>query len=130
MIGEELTAYIVANSYGTVANTFIGILPDTPDAAIAVLEYPGMTADYVQSIGGPAVEKPRAQVLVRGAKYDYLTPRTLAKNLAILLDFANATLSGTRYLRCKPLQPPYELRRDDQSRVYFAFNLEVEKLPS
>lgn len=134
MLLDELKQYLITTVPLTSGEVFTGILPDTPDACVAVLEYGGVAPEYIHDSASPAIEFPRVQVLTRGAQYDYETARTKAEAVyGALSRVSNQTLSGTFYLSIRPLQTPFVLDasmqggggRDENGRVTVAFNVEV-----
>jgi hypothetical protein len=109
-------------------NLFLGTLPATPDACLAIKEYPGVPADFVFSEAGIAIDHPRLQVLARGAQDDYATARALLETAYQALGATAAqSISGTRYLAFRPLTGPFDLGRDGNNRPILAFNLQIDK---
>jgi hypothetical protein len=132
MLLDEIGAYLQAQSIGTLGtDLFRGELPDHVDSAVGVFETPGASPTYVQDDAGVKLESPHFMVLARGAREDYEAPRQKAEDaLTALAAVRNQSLSGTRYLRVKPLQTPFPLERDDNDRVVIAVNFEALKEPS
>jgi hypothetical protein len=107
---------------------FLGTLPATPDACMAIKEYPGSPPDFVFGDNNISVEYPRVQVLARGAQDDYATARSQAELAYKALGAAVAqSISGTRYLAFRPLTAPFDLGRDANNRPIIGFNLLIEK---
>ncbi len=126
MLLDELKAYAVAQ--GVTTPIFKGLLPPSPDACIALHEYPGRDPEAGFGRAGVVRERPRVQVEVRGAPDDYVTPRTVAETLwQLFASITATTLSGTLYLTVWPVQSPYLKDRDANKRVVFGFNLDVHK---
>lgn len=126
---DEILAVIGAGGFGTSGSTlFGGALPPTPDACVAVKEYPGGPPIYFFGEAKPGIEQPRIQILARGAARDYSGPRLLIEQIYQSLAARGAFVQGTaRYLDLEPLQPPYELGRDENERWVFGFNLRIWK---
>jgi hypothetical protein len=126
---DEVAAFVATACSLTVASTlFKGTLPATPDACGAVYEYGGLPPRHIFGATPIAEESPRLQLAFRGAKNDYATPRALAETAYRALAAASAqSLSGTRYLTFEPLQPPFLLRRDENSRPIIGFSVQVTK---
>lgn len=129
---DEMTTYLAAQGVGTVGtDLFAGLLPDTPDACVALLETGGMPAAHTVGGGGAGsavFERPSIQVICRGAKHDYAAARAKAGTAFTKLDgLANTTLSGTRYLSIFAAQPPFLIGRDENERPLVGFNVEVAK---
>lgn len=127
---DELATYVEGAG---VTNVFKGVLPESPDACVALLETGGLPSRHTMS-GGPGsaiTERPGVQVLVRGAARDYQEPRTRARTVFNRLDgTANTDLSGVRYLSIFAEQSPFLVDRDANERVVIGFNCLVEKVPS
>lgn len=123
---EELGNRLQSEAVGTLAvDLFLGQLPDTPDTATALLEYGGLEPERVYNDFDASREMPRIQVMCRSR--GYTTARALIESAYRALDFANTSLGGTWYLRCRPLQSPFFLKRDENERWVFVFNAQIEK---
>lgn len=123
---DDLSARLDAQVAGLTESTnlFKGRLPDTPDTCAAVFEYPGR--ESVDTFGTDhAIRLPRFQVQVRAASY--AAAQSLIDLCHAALTFTNITISSTRYMRCKPLQDPFFLKRDGNERAVLVFNAEVWK---
>lgn len=133
MLLDAIAAHLATNGHGTVGtDIFKSQLPDSPDAAIGIFEYPGRPSD--KAFGTTVlIENPRFQILVRSAREGvvanaYLTARTKAEAIYTLLDGAgNLTLSGIVYLYIEALQPPFHLEFDANRRAVIACNYEANK---
>lgn len=130
---DDATMYLAANigglTFGT--NLFGGLLPDTPDTAVACFEYSGEAPIYVmgpQTL--PAISQPNLHVVCRDVSY--VTARAQAEGCARALEqIVNMTVNTTYYLRVARLQDPFFMHRDAvKNRVYFACNFEVMREPS
>lgn len=76
-----------------------------------------------------AYEQPSVQLLIRASTY--AAARATAETVyGIVGAIVNATLSGTRWLKATPLQPPTILERDGNERVVFFFNTQILKAVS
>jgi hypothetical protein len=113
-------------------NLFAGDLPDRAEVAephVGVRLYMG--AKPAEPNFGAADLKhewPRLQVVVRGPADDELTAHNKAHDCYLALGKVQAqTLSGTFYKQIVCLQPPFLLKRDDNGRFVYAFNIEVQK---
>lgn len=129
MVLDEIAAFVATACSLTVGTTvFKGALPSSPDACMAVYEYPGVAPDYVFGVSGVSVEYPRVQIVARGAADDYSTPRSVAETAyRAIAAAAPQSLSSTRYLSMMPLQSPFVLNRDANGRVVIAFNVQLAK---
>lgn len=110
-------------------NAFKGTLPESPDACLALLEYPGGEPEFIHNTPGVVgLERARCQLTVRDA--DYQTGRSRIETAAARLSLiVNRTLGAARYVRVRPLQSPFLLRMDANNRPVFAVNFEVRKAP-
>ena len=113
-------------------NIFESILPDTPSAAVAVLETGGAAPDRQLGSEAALFEFPSIQILFRGNPNDYGTPRAQALVAWTKLLEINPqdTLGGVAYQFVSPIQSPYEMGRDSKERVIISFNCSVQKDPS
>lgn len=134
MILDDLGTYLAESGVGilepdTGANMFRGIMPNAPDACIAIFETPGAFPDAIlESTDGAKYERPHIAVWSRGTRGDYAAARQVSQNVYdALKKIVNMTLGGKSYLQVTPLQPPFLLERDDEDRVIIAFNAEVLK---
>lgn len=125
MIDSEITELIEELEVGMVS---VGGLPVTPDAAVAVWEYPGEPSLHVKRQKEPVLEYPRIQVMVRAKGYGEAR-RNIERIYRHLTGYAG-TLNGTGYASIRALQPPYDAGRDDRSRALFSCNFRISKQPS
>lgn len=132
---NEVAAKLAALGLGTVGTDIhMGSLPATPDVAIAVQEYGGMSGEMGFGTPGIRTEIPALQILVRGVPHDYAGPRVRAETAyqglaRVEAETLSAGLGGTSafYESIHPQQPPFELRRDGNQRVEIAFNVTCRK---
>lgn len=132
MLLDAITAYIAANGHGTFGtNIFASQMPDSPDFAIGVFEYPGLPS--TKAMGTTVlIENARFQVMVRssrpGVANAYVTARNKAEAIYVLLDGAGKlTLSGKVYYYVEALGPPSPLGPDDNLRNLITCNYAVNK---
>jgi hypothetical protein len=124
MFCDHLIALIVADGFGT-KNTdlFKGEFPTSPDLCVAVTDYAGREPLEVFGETSPAIERPSAQVKVRGAANDYDTPRTRLEKIYLALAARGAfVVNGTRYMNIAPISTPFTLGRGDNGCWVFAVN--------
>lgn len=126
---DELGSFLATACSRTVGtDLFKGQMPTSPDACMALSEYGGREPEMVFSQSSISVDYPRVQIMVRGARGDYATPRAAIEVAYRAMASAGAQLiSGTRYLAIRPLQPPYLYEKDENGRITFAFNAELQK---
>jgi hypothetical protein len=113
-------------------NIFETILPDTPDAVVAVEETGGAAPERQFGSTAPIFEFPTIRVMCRATANDYNTPRAQAKTAweKLLEITPQSTLGSTAYQFVTPMQSPFELGRDSKDRVVIGFNCIVQKDPS
>lgn len=139
MVLAEVTTYLASQGIGTAAtDLFYGPMKEAyPDAVVLVQEYGGLTDEPNLSDPTPTaapagksirLEFPRIQILCRGARNDYNTPRAKAEAARVALTkVLNQTLSGVRYLAIEPIQPPFPLSADENERERIVFNCQITK---
>ena len=130
MLLPEVAAYLIAQGIGTALDTdvFLGKIPADPDVVVVLSEYTGMADEPDLGTGNIRLEFPRIQVLCRGAKDDYATPRQTAQTAKQkLMKVLNQTLSGVRYLAINVESGPFFLRRDQNDRIEIVANYQVTK---
>lgn len=114
--------------YGTLQiDMFLDELPDTPDAAIAIVDTGGETPDM--NFCGIDTENAGVQVLVRGAQHDAVIPRNTIYGIFrdLTTNFKNEFVGGVFYLECRPQQSPFKLEVDLNERLVMAVNFIVVK---
>lgn len=105
---------------------FFNHMPVDPDECIVLFETQGVEGDQVLDTPGTKYERPRCQVMVRGASY--VEARSRIEAVYKTLDtVVNQSVNGTCYLKLRALQPPFYLDRDDNDRFLMVFNLEALK---
>lgn len=132
MILPELGTYLDGDTSLTLGtDLFLGQLPESPDAAVSLIETGGTEPDDTWAGDNPAIEMPRVQITVRGAEDTYGTTRTTMDTVyKSLCKIKNQTLSGTLWLRCSPIDSPAFLMRDETNRPIFVSNFQVWKAMS
>jgi hypothetical protein len=124
----EVASFVATAASLSSSLVFQGRLPASPDACVAIHEYPGRPPDHTFGQAAIATEHPRVQVTVRGVPHDYATPRATAETIYRAMAAASAQSSAsTRYLTMDPLQPPFLMTRDANERCVLAFNCAVIK---
>lgn len=131
---NEIAAKLAALGIGTVGSTIhIGMMPETPDACVAVYETGGIAPDYGIGTAGIKYETPAVQIVCRGVAYDYATPRanaaTAYNGLASVEATTLSVTGGTSafYHWIHPQQAPFVMQRDSNNRVYIVFNVLCQK---
>lgn len=129
MLLPDLETYLAGAGLGLTAETnlFHGILPPSPDVVVALFEYGGRPNE--QDLGTPNVrlEFPRVQVVVRGVRDDYDSPRLLAQKIvAAFAAVFNQVLTSATYKSIIMINMPPP-QRDDNFRIEQRTNFEVTK---
>ena len=121
---EEIATFIDSEStrFSLGTSTFINSLPDEPNRASSVIETPGAPADYVFANDLPVNENARVAITTRSTSS--ATARADANAAWVAVQkIANEALSGKTWLRAAPVQSPFFLKRDEQNRPMFQFNV-------
>lgn len=131
MVLPELTTFLATQGIGTAGtDLFYGIMHPDPDAQVVLYEYGGVANEPDMGTENIRVEYPYVQICSRGAPNDYANPRKKLQDVVAALakiGVTVTTLSGIYYRSVQAIQPPFELKRDDNFRVIFACNFRVEK---
>lgn len=122
---EPLAARLTSASVATTAvNLFLGIMPDTPDACVALFEYAGEAPLEVMQSNTATLEQPSIQVMTRGARNDYPAALALIESVRdTLTAITDETISGVRFLRVHNLSSVNALGTDDKDRPEFSLAL-------
>lgn len=140
---EEIAAFLVYKGVGVLPANYpsgglipiiVGQMPEQPDACCALQDYGGNPPEQGFGVDGIHYEYPGVQLVFRGAAEDYATPRTNAKTawgfLTKVIAPGNLPGTTTEYLMITAVNSPFQLKRDGAQRVYIAFNIICEKVPS
>lgn len=129
---EDLVAYLttqVGLTAGT--NLFVGPMPETPDACVAVTHYGSQRSDsYVMgaSLTAPGYEVENVQVMVRDTQERRANARTTANSVhALLANLQSTELSGRTYFAVEDDGTPYCIGKDQNERWRFVANYVVKK---
>lgn len=113
---------------GETANFYYYNMPDKPDEAYAIYQYPGQ-APSRNLRTGPKIMKPRMQILARGTKI-----KTIMDNMELLKNFLSlqqeVVIGGVLYHDIYPLAEPGELGPDTGNRERVSCNFQILKEPS
>ncbi len=125
---EELGVFLAAQStrFTLGTNLTLDLMPDEPDTATAITEHGGAEPDYVFANDLPVNENARVAVTCRSTSSTKARADAGAAWVA-LGKIENETLSSVSWLRCKPIQSPFLLRRDEQGRVIYQFNADCTR---
>lgn len=106
-----------------------GRLQDSPDNAVALMEYGGITPDAVHSVAQIATDRPSIQASIRGATYEDAQVRAYGIYRA-LGSLHNAVVGSVRYLSVTANQTPFLREYDGKERPVFVVNFDIRKDPS
>lgn len=114
-------AHASQGSLGT--NIFLGILPDDPDACVAVYENAGSSPTFTMGAGGIRIDYPMLQIIARAGREDYPTARDKAENIRILLaSVLEQSVSGVHIMRIEPMGSVNLLGADPKYRPLVSVN--------
>jgi hypothetical protein len=121
---ESIGDYLVTNSQGTLGTSiFLGNLPASPDACVAVYENAGSSPAFTMGSGGIVIDYPMLQIVVRAGREDYPTARDKAEQIRVLLSSVlEQTISGVHIMRIEPMGSVNLLGVDPQYRPLISVN--------
>ena len=125
---DDVADVLSSGGVGTVGTSlFKGMLPSTPDSAVALYETggPAPVHGMARGPGSALVERPHVQLLSRAARAD--GAKKTAQDASRLLDALNRSVNGVRYLTVYAIQSPFFLETDEAGRAVYAVNFEVLK---
>ncbi len=133
MILDDIASHIIANSTLTLGGTsgtlaLTRMLDSQPDQVTVLYETGGAAPEHSFSTGDGSeavYEKPSIQALTRSGSYQ--GARRQAETVYTVLDGAQGTIGGTRYLSISALQSPFSIGTDEQGRHLVSVNFEVKK---
>jgi len=111
-------------SQGTLGtNLFLGTLPDSPDACVAVYENAGSSPAFTMGSGGIRVDYPMLQIITRATREDYPTARDKAETIRTLLaSVLEQTVSSIHIMRIEPMGSVNQLGVDPKYRPLISVN--------
>lgn len=121
---ESIGDYLVTNSHGTLGtDIFLGTLPESPDACIAVYENAGSSPAFTMGSGGIVIDYPMLQIICRAGREDYPTARDKAETIRVLLaQILDQSISGVHILRVEPMGSVNLLGVDPKYRPLISVN--------
>lgn len=121
---ESIGDYLVTNSHGTLGTSiFLGTLPESPDACVAVYENSGSSPAFTMGAGGIRIDYPMIQIICRAGREDYPTARDKADTIRILLaSVLEQTISGVNVMRIEPMGSVNQLGVDPKYRPLISVN--------
>jgi len=111
-------------SQGTLGtNLFLGTLPETPDACVAIYENSGSSPAFTMGTGGIKVDYPMIQIISRGAREDYPAARDKAETIRNLLaSVLEESVSSIHIMRIEPMGSVNQLGVDPKYRPLISVN--------
>lgn len=130
MVEADLAIYLESQGIGVQGTTlFYGIIPPDPDAVTCIYVTGGKMNEPDLGTGNTRLEYPSVQIVTRGVRDDYDTPRNKATDVVTAMTkIINQNLNGTRYLAALARHTPMFFRRDENFRCYFTTNFDVTKV--
>ena len=121
---ESIGDYLVTNSQGALGTSlFLGTLPESPDACVAVYENSGSSQAFTMGAGGIRIDYPMIQIICRAGREDYPTARDKADTIRILLaSVVETTVSGVHIMRIEPMGSVNQLGVDPKYRPLISVN--------
>ena len=121
---ESIGDYLVTNSHGALGTSlFLGTLPESPDACVAVYENSGSSPAFTMGAGGIRIDYPMIQIICRAGREDYPTARDKADTIRILLaSVLETTVSGVHIMRIEPMGSVNQLGVDPKYRPLISVN--------
>lgn len=126
---EDLVTYL-ASEVGLVAGSSIRRwkLADQPARQVAVIPYGGTEPEEGFGVEGVKLERPRLQVVSRGAAGEDREALLVAQSCYHALAKIRArTVGSAFYHQAWPLQSPNNLGEDSNGRPSYGFNIQVER---
>ena len=133
MLLTDIAGYLVSTGCGYAPSNasypwiYGNYSPDTPDKIIVVSDYvaeqPLLTMTGNQP---PLLERPRVQIMCRDAPQEVVACHTTIRNVYVKLCLVSDMVIGTNRYTFVPLDTPVMIGRDDQQRVKYAVNFQVE----
>jgi hypothetical protein len=120
----DIGAMLAANGVGTIGtNIFISLMPNTPDAVIALYDSGGFPGE-----SGYKYEYPTIQVRIRGAKGQYISAYAKAEAVRNFLhDRANITWGVNRYIGIWSMSDILFLGQDELNRPELSINFRIHR---
>jgi len=121
---ESIGDYLVTNSHGALGTSiFLGTLPESPDACVAVYENSGSSPAFTMGAGGIRIDYPMIQIICRAGREDYPTARDKADTIRILLaSVVETSISGVHIMRIEPMGSVNQLGVDPKYRPLISVN--------
>lgn len=124
---EALAARLESAGIATLAtDMFIGMMPNSPDACLALYEYAGESPMEVLADDDATLEMPSVQVMARAGRNAYPAARALIVQARDeLTSISNETIGGVRFLRVHALSAINGIGVDENERTRFTLSLQA-----
>lgn len=128
---ESVGDYLASQGQGTLGtNLFLAVMPETPDACVAVYENAGSRPSFTMGSAPWAIDRPVIQVICRGARSDYPAARDKAETIRALLGaITDQTLSGINVMRIESQGSIVPMGEDENQRPMVSVNFECMVRP-
>lgn len=128
---EAVGDYLEAQSQGTLGtDLFLAVMPETPDACVAVYENAGNRPSFTMGSAPWAIDRPMIQVICRAARSDYPAARDKAEAVRALLGaVVDQTLSGVNVMRIEVQGSVIPMGEDENQRPMVSVNFECMVRP-
>jgi hypothetical protein len=106
-------------------NLFIGFEPEAPDTCVTIYDTPGYASDIIMT-GNDGYEYPSVQIQVRSD--GYIEAFTIADDIRNYLHGKHhVKTDDCEYQVIDCTSPPFMLNRDENNRVKFVINLDLQR---
>lgn len=125
---ESVGDYLVAQGQGTLGtNLFLAVMPESPDALVAVYETSGSAPQETMGAAAWAIDQPSLQVICRAARGDYPGARDKAVTIrGILAAVVETTLSGIHVMRISSQGSVLPMGEDENGRPMVSINFQCQ----
>lgn len=115
---QDIAAELDGRGIATLGtDLFLWAQPDSPDALVALFDYPGIGGEYEQDQPAPAIEYPRFTINVRDPHPAQAESRSRAIESA-LVAIRNQEINGARYLAVRRVGSGGQMTGRDESDRY------------
>lgn len=123
---EAVGDYLQSASVGVQGSTiFLAVMPESPDACIAIYENAGNRPHFTMGDDPWAIDRPLIQVICRASRSDYPTARNQAETIRALLGaVTEQTISGIPIMRIESQGSVTPMGEDENQRPMVSVNFE------
>lgn len=125
---EAVGDYLQAQGQGTLGTSlFLAVMPESPDALVAVYENSGLSPMETMGSAAWAVDQPELQVIARGARGDYPGARNRANTIrGILAAVTETSISGIHIMRIRAEGSVLPMGEDENGRPMVSVNFQCQ----